>query len=125
VKLLVDMNLTPEWVGFLARHGFHAQHWSSVGKAKATDQAILQFAVDNEFVVFTHDLDFGNILAASQARSPSVVQVRTQDPTPEAIGEMVLTVLRQQRSELERGALITVEPQRMRVRVLPLWQGAG
>ena len=28
MKLLVDMNLSPSWVGRLARHGFEAVHFS-------------------------------------------------------------------------------------------------
>jgi len=32
--------------------------------------------------VFTHDLDFGDILAATGAEAPSVIQVRTEDTTP-------------------------------------------
>ena len=41
MKLLLDMNLAPRWVGFLQEHGFEAVHWSSVGDAKASDAAIM------------------------------------------------------------------------------------
>jgi hypothetical protein len=37
VKLLVDMNLSPSWVDRLARHGFEAVHWSTIGAATAPD----------------------------------------------------------------------------------------
>jgi hypothetical protein len=40
VKLLVDMNLSPSWVDRLARHGFEAVHWSSIGAASAPDHEI-------------------------------------------------------------------------------------
>lgn len=125
MKLLVDMNLSPEWVTFLTAQGFEAQHWSAVGAPHADDREIMEFARLRGFIVFTHDLDFGNILAVTNARGPSVVQVRTQNPTVQASGELVVSVLHQQKSQLERGVLITVEPDRMRLRVLPLWQGAG
>jgi predicted nuclease of predicted toxin-antitoxin system len=80
----------------------------------------MEFARESGYLVFTHDLDFGDILAATNARGPSVIQVRTQNPLPEAIGEIVLLVLRTQTEHLSRGALITVEPTKFRVRVLPL-----
>jgi len=70
--------------------------------------------------VLTHDLDFGAILAATQGTKPSVVQIRAADVSPEAIGKTVIAALRQMESELVAGALITVDPQHARVRVLPL-----
>ena len=121
MKILVDLNLTPQWVGLLKSNGFEAQHWSALGNPAATDRQIMTFAQTNGFVLFTHDLDFGNILAATNAPGPSVVQVRTHDPTPITIGDLVLRVLRQEEPRLLRGVLITIEPDRMRSRVLPLF----
>jgi hypothetical protein len=37
LQLLVDMNLSPEWIGELAKHGWTAVHWSAVGYPKADD----------------------------------------------------------------------------------------
>ena len=31
MKLLLDMNLSPRWVGVLPAAGFEAIHWSDVG----------------------------------------------------------------------------------------------
>ena len=31
VKLLIDMNLSVEWIAEFARHGWSVLHWSSVG----------------------------------------------------------------------------------------------
>ena len=82
MKILLDMNLSPRWVGFLRQEGFEAVHWSTVGDLRASDAAIMAWARDNAFVVFSHDLDFSALLAATQAVGPSVVQVRTQDVMP-------------------------------------------
>jgi predicted nuclease of predicted toxin-antitoxin system len=43
---------------------------------------------------FTNDLDFGTLLALSQQAKPSVVQDRTNDVLPGAIGEIVLQRVR-------------------------------
>jgi hypothetical protein len=31
MKIIVDMNLSPEWVGFFATHGIESVHWSKIG----------------------------------------------------------------------------------------------
>jgi predicted nuclease of predicted toxin-antitoxin system len=74
----------------------------------------------NGCVVFTHDLDFGSLLALTQAEGPSVIQVRTQDVTPAAIGKLVISALNQFQTELEAGALIILDEARTRARILPL-----
>jgi predicted nuclease of predicted toxin-antitoxin system len=76
MKILIDMNLSPLWVQFLVENGIEAVHWSTVGEPTAPDSQILEHAASNGFVVFTHDLDFGMLLAARKARAPSVLQVR-------------------------------------------------
>jgi predicted nuclease of predicted toxin-antitoxin system len=120
LRLLVDMNLSPEWVAELARHGWPAVHWSTVGDPRASDQALTQWARDNQHVVFTHDLDFGTALALTHATGPSVVQVRGQNVLPENMGPLVASALRQHEAALAAGALVVVEEKKSRVRVLPL-----
>jgi len=71
-------------------------------------------------VVLTHDLDFGAILAATQGEKPSVVQLRADDVSPDAIGRQVIAALHQLEAELHDGALVTIDPERTRMRVLPL-----
>jgi predicted nuclease of predicted toxin-antitoxin system len=119
MKLLLDMNLPPRWVQFLTAGGFECVHWSAVGKPTATDSQIMAYARENGFIVFTHDLDFGALLAASRAAGPSVIQVRTQQIVPEAIGSLILNAIKQYEKELSEGALITIDPYRSRVRILP------
>lgn len=80
----------------------------------------MAYAKVNNYVVLTHDLDFGAILAATHGEKPSVVQIRAEDVSPDVIGTQVVAALRQMASELEEGALLTVDPNRTRLRVLPL-----
>ena len=82
----------------------------------------MQWAAERDYVVLTADLDFGAILAATKIRKPSVVQVRSDVLTPNAIGGMVVAALRQSRQELLDGALISVDAARARLRILPLGQ---
>lgn len=80
----------------------------------------MAWAVTNGYIVFTHDLDLGILLATTQANAPSVIQVRTQDILRATLENIVIPVLRQFESELERGALITIDPSRSRIRILPI-----
>ena len=120
MKLLIDMNLSPRWAPLLCREGFEAVHWSSVGLADASDREIMDYARTGDFVVLTHDLDFGAILAATRDAKPSVVQIRADDVSPEAIGAAVTNSLKQMADELKAGALLTIDPARMRLRLLPV-----
>ena len=98
MKLLVDMNLSRSWVERLARHGFEAVHWSTIGVATAPDVGILTWANEHQFVVITNDLDFSAILAASAGAAPSVVQARTQDLLSDAVVGIVANALSRRRS---------------------------
>lgn len=120
MKLLVDMNLSPKWRPVLQAEGWDTVHWSDVGSTTATDQEVMQWALGDGRVVLTHDLDFGAILAATQAIGPSVVQVRTQDIRPESLAPRLIPWLRQYTSELEAGAIVVIDESRSRVRLLPL-----
>ena len=120
MRFLIDMNLSPLWVSFLAEHGFESVHWSNVGLPSAPDTEIMDYAARNQMIVFTHDLDFGALLADRKSTRPSVIQFRTQDVLPAAIGDTVVRAVHASRSQLDRGALVTVEPNRLRIRVLPI-----
>ena len=120
MKLLVDMNMSPRWIEVFADAGLEAEHWSSVGAANASDIEIMTFAAAHGWTVLTRDLDFGSILAATGGRKPSVVQLRSDDARPEAVGFDLLSAVRQCRAELESGALLTVEISRHRLTLLPL-----
>ena len=120
MKLLVDMNLSPRWIHTRADAGFEAAHWSTLGANNAPDVEIMAYANAHNYVVLTHDLDFGAILAATHGEKPSVVQIRAENVSADVVSKLVIVALRQMATELEDGALLTVDPNRTRVRILPL-----
>jgi len=113
VIILIDMNLSPVWVEYFSAHSIEAIHWSVIGDPKAEDPVIMRYARENEMIVFTHDLDFGNILAVTHARGPSVIQARVEDPIPSVIGDAVVSAIAEFDVHLRRGALITLDPDRL------------
>jgi predicted nuclease of predicted toxin-antitoxin system len=119
VQLVVDMNLSVEWIAELAKHGWSAVHWSTVGDPRAEDSAVMAWALAHGYVVLTHDLDFGTILALTHASGPSVLQVRGQNVLPEHMSPVVVAALRQHDAALAAGAIVVVEEKKSRVRVLP------
>ncbi|BAY81469.1 hypothetical protein NIES267_09460 [Calothrix parasitica NIES-267] len=120
MKILIDMNLSPDWVAVLNKYNIEAVHWSTIGKPDAKDTVIMEWARDNNYIVFTHDLDFGTLLAATQANTPSVIQVRTQDVLPASIENLVVSALSQFETQLINGALVTIDQATSKVRILPI-----
>jgi predicted nuclease of predicted toxin-antitoxin system len=119
MKILIDMNLSPRWVELIDGAGIESSHWSVLGATNAPDKEIMNYAKENDYVVLTHDLDFSAILAVTHGEKPSVVQIRAENVSPDVIGKAVITALKQMAPELENGALITVDPKRTRLRLLP------
>jgi predicted nuclease of predicted toxin-antitoxin system len=120
LKILIDVNLSPQWVDVFSRNSLESIHWAWIGDPRATDLVILKWARENDYVVLTHDLDFGSILAVSGFSGPSVVQLRTQDVAPSHLETLMVSVLREYEEVLEAGALIVVDEKRRRARILPL-----
>ncbi len=120
MKIVIDMNLGKDWIAFLETGGHAAVHWSSVGTHDDDDADIMHWAASNEHAVLTADLDFGTLLAATQAGWPSVIQLRTRNTLPVFAGPPVLEALKQASHDVETGSLMTIETDRFRVRPLPI-----
>lgn len=120
VHVLIDMNLSPEWIAEFSKHGWSSVHWSAIGDPQADDASIMAWALSHGYLVFTRDLDFGTTLALTHASGPSVLQMRGQDLLPEDAGPLVAAALRRHEAALEIGALVVIDLKKSRVRVLPL-----
>ena|ERR1035437_4686268 len=120
MKLLLDACVPLDWLAFLRERGFDCVAWLHLGAPNAPDTEIMNFALDRGLVVLTHDLDFGRLLAFSKAKQPSVIQFRAQDIRPSSLGAQLELALTTHEGILKEGALITVEVERVRSRILPL-----
>lgn len=124
MRLVIDMNLSPAWVEVFADSGITAKHWSTIGSANATDMEIMKWACAFDHVVFTHDLDFGALLYLTAVRKPSVIQIRAEDVRPSTMGAHVCAAIQKTLEDLRLGALVTIDPRRNRVTLLPLRRGS-
>jgi predicted nuclease of predicted toxin-antitoxin system len=120
MKILVDMNLSPKWADFLTENGIEATHWSYIGKSDSPDTDIFAYAKENDFTIFTNDLDFGFILAITHGKKPSVIQTRTGVLGHERIGDIVVSAIKMLSADIDRGALVTIDQRKTRVNLLPL-----
>jgi predicted nuclease of predicted toxin-antitoxin system len=49
VQILIDMNLSPDWVDELTKHGWVSVHWSMIGDPRAKDREIMDWARTNAY----------------------------------------------------------------------------
>lgn len=119
LTLVIDMNLSPDWVLILQNAGWTTTFWMDIGSPSAPDTEIMRRAREHDAIVFTHDLDFGALLAASGESSPSVVQMRCEDTRPIAMGSLIVSAIQSSVEDLKTGVLLTLDPKRMRLRILP------
>jgi len=119
MKVLVDVNLSREWVDHLAAAGLQAIHWSSVGPSTASDPEIFAYARSRNMLILTQDLDFSQILFETASDGPSVVLLRVSDQLDPKTLQRVVQILANSMEILCSGALMVVDDDRSRVRRLP------
>ena len=121
MKLLLDLNLSPRLVGALAEAGYAATHVTDVGLAAAADQTIFDFAADKRYVVVTADADFTMLLAARRSAAPSVVLLRQVAELPaKEHSALLIANLPSILDDLANGAVVSLSPTRLAVRLLPI-----
>lgn len=120
MKLLLDQGLPRSTTILLAKFDIEAVHVGQIGMSTAEDLEILKVAKMNEQVVVTLDSDFHTILALENFFQPSVIRIRIQGLKAPQLCDLLLKVLQACTEDLERGAAVTVEENRIRVRNLPL-----
>ena len=84
------------------------------------DSDILAKARAEGRVLLTHDLDFGELLAASEGNLPSVIIFRLRDMRAENVNSHLFGILEKQSSALEKGVVCSVSEGKVRIRALPL-----
>ncbi len=80
-------------------------------------------ARDENRILLTHDLDFGELIAASGDKLPSIVIFRLRNMSPENVNRYISDILKWHREKLEQGTIISVTEGQIRVRLLPVKTG--
>ena len=95
-------------------------HLADQGLERLPDPGIVEKARQEERIVLVHDLGFGELVAASGARLPSVITFRLRNMHPDRVNSALQSILSQHGEALEHGAMISVTEGQVRVRRLPL-----
>ena len=110
----------------LQQAGHDAIHVRSIGLQHADDDVIFERAAAEHRIVVSADADFGTLLAVGSSRQPSVIQFRGEGSRkPEALARTLLANFPQLVDALENGSIVTFEPARVRVRLLPIGPRGG
>ena len=121
MRFPLDENQSPLLVGFLATFGHDAVHVRDLGLAGASDQELLDLAAGEGWVIVSGDTDFGELLARSNASAPSVILLRRQSGRrAERVAALMGANLEAVRDDLDSGAIVVFDEDRIRVRALPL-----
>lgn len=120
MKFLVDMGISPSVAAYLRRLGHDAIHLCEGRLERLNDQGIIEKALVETRVLLAHDLDFGEIMAASGSRLPSVVVFRLRNMHPVNVQRCLDAVLEDHEESLLLGAILSVTEGRIRVRRLPV-----
>ena len=114
------MGISPNTVAFLADLGHDAVHLREQKLERLPDPEVLKKARVENRILLTHDLDFGELVAASGERLPSVVVFRLRNMHPTRVNHYLQGIVTEYRDSLEEGVIVSVSEGQIRSRPLPV-----
>ena len=123
MRFLGDMGLAQSTLVWLRNKGYDAIHLREEGLHRLSDTDITEKARQEDRIIITFDLDFGDIMAATGKTTPSVIILRLDDQRPQRVNCRLKQVLADSSESLLKGAIISVDENRHRVRLLPIGEG--
>ena len=120
MKFLADMGISPKTVALPHALGHDAVPLADQGLERLPDLGIVEKAREEGRIMLVHDLGFGELVAASGDRLPSVITFRLRNMHPDRVNGALHSILSQHGEALEQGAMISVTEGQVRVRRLPL-----
>ncbi|MFN0034610.1 MAG: DUF5615 family PIN-like protein [Saprospiraceae bacterium] len=120
MKFLLDVGISPLLGKLLEAEGHGFRYLPEYFSNKSPDSEILEIALEAGEVVITHDLDFGKLLAFSGQSQPSVILFRIHHINAEVFHTLLLESWEHIAEPLAVGALVVIETESVRVRMLPI-----
>jgi predicted nuclease of predicted toxin-antitoxin system len=120
MKFLGDMGISPRTIQLLREQGYDAIHLVEQKLERMSDPRILEKARQEGRILLTVDLDFAQLLAISGQSLPSVILFRLGNVSREIVNIRLLSVLGDYATDLQNGAIISVNDVSVRLRHLPI-----
>jgi predicted nuclease of predicted toxin-antitoxin system len=120
MRFLADMGISQGVVDWLCAEGHDAKHLGTEGLQRMPDDQIFAKAGNENRIVLTFDLDFGEIVALLGRQQTSVILFRLHNTRTANVIKRLQRVLEESEKPLAEGAIVVVEDSRHRVRLLPI-----
>jgi predicted nuclease of predicted toxin-antitoxin system len=121
MKFLIDSCLSPIMADGLAQAGYDAIHVRDYDLQSALDEDIFARATHEDRILISGDTDFATILALRREKRPSVILFRRQaQRRPEQQLSLLLLNLPALHADLDSGAIVVFDQDRIRVRSFPI-----
>jgi predicted nuclease of predicted toxin-antitoxin system len=114
------MGVSMEVVRWLRNEGHDAVHLREQSLQRLPDPEVFAKSIEEKRILLTFDLDFGEIAAFSRGLLGKVVVFRLRNTRATNVIARLSSVISNCQSELDSGAVVTVEDSRHRVRLLPI-----
>lgn len=125
MRFLADMCVDVRIVEWLRKKRHDATHLRDQGLHRMPNGDIFEKAIQEDRIVITFDLDFGEIAAFAAGRKASVILFRLKNTRTTHVVERLSSVIEGFAAALDKGAIITVEETRYRVRYFPIGVETG
>lgn len=119
VKFIADVNISPITISSLNEAGYDIRRVTKFLPPNSSDVEIINLAVKMDFTIITQDLDFSDLIAQSTLTKPSLITIRTENPSPINVTNILLNLFPLIEDDLKIGSLISVNEKNYRVRRIP------
>lgn len=116
MKVFLDENISPLHARELRAHGYDAVAVIEAGLSGASDERVLDFAIQEDRILLTLDADFANVLRFRAENTPGLVRLRLHRPTEQAIRDTLRRALLLLKNVDLRDRLAIVDPNKIRIR---------
>lgn len=114
------MPISPKVSESLKELGHDSIHAFELGLDRAADIELMQWAIHDDRIIISMDLDFGMLLARSKERKPGVILFRINTPTSNRFTAYLKHLIATYPPEILNHSIVIVEDVRVRIRELPL-----
>jgi predicted nuclease of predicted toxin-antitoxin system len=119
-RFVIDEDMPRSTGAALVEEGYAVKDVRDHGRRGSGDEEIYRFAQEEESILLTGDLGFGNILKFPLGQHLGIVVARfPNEMPPREINKKIVASLRDLRDNDFKGNLIILEPGRIRIRRAP------